>query len=525
MLIIIRMIKAKSMSLTMEFANHINHFLVTPLVITLIIGFVWMVTILKRYLLNRTIRTNNLLSRSFTSPPVVPGLPIIGNLRQLKNKKIHQILANWAEIYGPIYSIKVGAFTIVILNSTDVVKEAIATKFSSISKRKLTNAMQTLATDIIITSDTNEFHKMARRHIVSSVLGAGAQRRHREHRDTMMDNIVRNLQAHAKENPLKPVNFRLIFQNEMFSLTLKQALGMDAVGSSKYIEGLGETLSRDEILKVLVLDPLSGGTEVEWRDYFPYLRWLPNKSFELDIGRMVTRRLEVMKTLIEEQQKRISSGEGINCHLDWLMSEGKTLTKTQISMLIWETILVGSETTLQTAEWAMYKLAKHPTYQDHLFYEIQKVCGNNKCTEEQFSEVTYLSAVFHETLRRYPPIPIGSLRNVHQDTRLGGYDIPAGTQVAVNFYGCNMNKKQWDSPEQWKPKRFLDSNHDLRDLYKTMSFGGGKRVCPGALQGRSVTCIAIARCIQEFKWSLELGRQEEDITPELHPLLAIITPR
>ncbi|XP_026432771.1 ent-kaurene oxidase, chloroplastic-like [Papaver somniferum] len=440
----------------------------------------------------------------------VPGLPLIGNLLQLKDKIFHQTFANWEEIYGPIYSIKIGASTIVVLNNTDVVQEAIVTKFSSISKRKLTHAMKILGTDILIASDSNEYHKMARRLVVTHMLGAGAQRRHRAHRDIMMDNIVRCLQAHAKENPLKPVNFRKILQTEIFGLILKQALGKD-VGSSKYIEGLGETLSRDEILKVLVLEPLSGGIEMDWRDFFPYMRWVPNKNFEKHIGRMETRRLEVMKTLIEEQQKRISSGEGINCYLDWLMSEGKTLTKTQVSILIWETIFVGTDSSVQTAEWAMYELAKNPKYQDQLHHEIQKVCGNGKYTEEQYSGVTYLGAVFHETLRKYPPSLIAlPLKYVHEDTQLGGYDIPAGTEIAINIYGCNMDKNQWDSPKEWKPERFQDSKHDPKDLYKTMSFGGGKRVCPGALQGLLITSTAIARCIQEFKWSLELAESEEE---------------
>ncbi|KAI3882435.1 hypothetical protein MKX03_021267 [Papaver bracteatum] len=502
------------------------------LVITLVISFVSIITILKRYLTNLTTRLNNLRSRSYSSPPVVPGLPLIGNLLQLKDKITHQIFAYWAEIYGPIYSIKAGASTIVVLNSTDVVKEALVTQFSSISKRKLTYAMNKLTNNIMITSDSNEYHKMARRHVVTHMLGAGAQRRHRAHRDIMLDNVVHRLHSHAKENPMdQPVNFRRILQTEIFGLALKQALGVDSVGSSKYIDGLGETLSRDEIFKVLVLDPLSGGAEVDWRDYFPYLRWVPNKSFEMHIGRMETRRLQVMKALIEEQQKRISSGEGINCYLDCLMSEGKPFTKTQLTMLVWETILVASETTVDTAECAMHELAKNLQYQNHLYSEIQKVCGNNKYTEEQFSGVTYLSAVFHETLRKYPPIPVSPLRLVHEDTQLGGYVIPSGTEIAINIYGCNMDNKQWDSPEEWKPGRFLDSKYDPKDLHKTMSFGGGKRVCPGALQGLSIACTAIARCIQEFKWSLELGRKEEDInsasltTRKLDPLLAIITAR
>lgn len=45
------------------------------------------------------------------------------------------------------------------------------------------------------------------------------------------------------------------------------------------------------------------------------------------------------------------------------MSEGKSLAKTHLAMLIWETILVASETTVDTAELAMYELAKNRKYQ------------------------------------------------------------------------------------------------------------------------------------------------------------------
>ncbi|XP_026398259.1 ent-kaurene oxidase, chloroplastic-like [Papaver somniferum] len=520
------------MGLFMESFNKSNqpkHFLVIPLVITLVIGFVSMITIRKFYLTKRTTVNTNLQTRTYSSPPVVPGLPLIGNLLQLKDKILQHVFANWAEIHGPIYSIKAGATTIVVLNSTDVAKEAMVTKFSSISKQKHTYAMKILTPNSITTSDSNEYHKMARRHLVTHMLGSSAQRRHRAHRDIVIDNVVHRLHAHANENPLDqlPVNFKRILQTEMFGLSLKQAFGKD-IESSKYIEGLGETLSRDEIHRVLVLDPLSGAAEMDWGDFLPYMRWVPSNSFKMHIGRIETRRLEVMKTLIEEQLIRISSGEGINCFLDRLLSEGKTLTKTQLTKLVWET-LVGSETTVATVEWALYELAKNLKHQDRLYLELQKACGNNKFTEEQYSEVTYLSAVFHETLRRYPPFPLVlPLRYVHEDTQLGGYDILAGSQIALNIYGCNMDKKQWDSPEEWNPERFLDIKYDPMDIYKTMSFGGGKRVCPGSSQGLSIACTAIARCIQEFKWSLKPGRREEDInhtTQKLNPLVTTLTPR
>lgn len=55
----------------------------------------------------------------------VPGLPVIGNLLQMTEKKPHRTFTNWAETYGPIYSIKTGANTIVVLSSNELAKEVI----------------------------------------------------------------------------------------------------------------------------------------------------------------------------------------------------------------------------------------------------------------------------------------------------------------------------------------------------------------------------------------------------------------
>lgn len=78
---------------------------------------------------------------------------------------------------------------------------------------------------------------------------------------------------------------------------------------SIYVEDFGTTLSRDEIFKILVIDPMEGAIDVDWRDFFPLLRWIPNKGFEEKIHRMHFRRVAVMKALLEKQKKRIASGK------------------------------------------------------------------------------------------------------------------------------------------------------------------------------------------------------------------------
>lgn len=51
------------------------------------------------------------------------------------------------------------------------------TRYSSISSRKLSNALKILTSDkcMVATSDYNDFHKMVKRHILANVLGANAQ--------------------------------------------------------------------------------------------------------------------------------------------------------------------------------------------------------------------------------------------------------------------------------------------------------------------------------------------------------------
>lgn len=77
------------------------------------------------------------------------------------------------------------------------------------------------------------------------------------------------------------------------------------------MEELDATLPREELLKILVLDIMEGAIDVDWRDFFPYLKWVPNKSFEHRIQRKHMRREAVMKALITEQKKHITSGEVI----------------------------------------------------------------------------------------------------------------------------------------------------------------------------------------------------------------------
>lgn len=127
------------------------------------------------------------------------------------------------------------------------------TRYSSISTRKLSNALKILTADkcMVAISDYNDFHKMIKRYILSNVLGPSAQvdcysfcspldfcasytlvhvnittfnvqKRHRNNRDTLRANVSSRLHSHVKNSPHDAVNFRRVFEWELFGISLKQ---------------------------------------------------------------------------------------------------------------------------------------------------------------------------------------------------------------------------------------------------------------------------------------------------------------
>jgi len=90
---------------------------------------------------------------------------------------------------------------------------------------------------------------------------------------------------------------------------------------------------------------------------------------------------------------------------------------------------------LQVLNTSLVTTVNHTSFahQDRLYQEIQEVCGNEMVTEDHLPQLPYLNAVFHETLRRHSPVPLVPPRYVHENTKLAGYDIPAGTEVSTTM--------------------------------------------------------------------------------------------
>jgi cytochrome P450 len=60
--------------------------------------------------------------RPLTTLPGPRGLPLVGNLFQLKVTQLHTILERWADIYGPLYRFWLGRKPMVAIAAPDLIQ-------------------------------------------------------------------------------------------------------------------------------------------------------------------------------------------------------------------------------------------------------------------------------------------------------------------------------------------------------------------------------------------------------------------
>lgn len=133
----------------------------------------------------------------------------------------------------------------------------------------------------------------------------------------------------------------------------------------------------------------------------------------------------------------------------------------------------------------------------NLVREIDTVLqGSHAYTyETMMHELPYLKAVFHETLRLYPPVPKNVKMVVDDDVLPGGLRVYRGDVIGISSYCLGRNKNVWgEDAEQFVPERWLVDYGALpgegvkanaspfgkfkaESPYKFTSFNAGPRLC------------------------------------------------
>ena len=181
--------------------------------------------------------------------------------------------------------------------------------------------------------------------------------------------------------------------------------------------------------------------------------------------------------------------------------------------------IAGTDTSAATLVWAMTGLMKNPKVMKNVQEEVKNLKGDKPFIyEDDLQNLPYLKAVVKETMRLHPAVPLLVPRETIQTSHIEGYEIPKKTLVHVNAWAIGRDPEAWDSPEEFKPQRFLESEVDFKGQdFQLVPFGAGRRGCPGIYMGAVTVELALANLLCLFDWELPVGLKKEDIDTEVIP--------
>ena len=181
--------------------------------------------------------------------------------------------------------------------------------------------------------------------------------------------------------------------------------------------------------------------------------------------------------------------------------DGNRMTDKQVRDEAVTLYLAGHETTSNAMTWTFYLLEQNAEAEAKLHAELDDVLGGRTPTLADLRNLPYTEMVLKESMRLLPPV-YGVGREAVEEVEIGGYTIPAGSNVGLHFYRAHRHPDFWNDPEKFDPERFSPENEKNIPRYAYMPFGGGPRVCIGNSFAMMEAQLLLATIAQHYKLRL-----------------------
>jgi cytochrome P450 len=181
--------------------------------------------------------------------------------------------------------------------------------------------------------------------------------------------------------------------------------------------------------------------------------------------------------------------------------DGSQMSDRQLRDEVMTLFLAGHETTALTLSWAWYLLAQNPEVEKNFHAELDQVLGGRLPTVADMPRLQYTEKIAKESMRLYPPAyAVG--REAVEDFELGGYRVPAGSQLFMFQWAMQRDPRYFTEPNRFYPERWTEEFTSRLPKYAYFPFGGGPRVCIGNYFALMEVVLLLATIGQRFRFSL-----------------------
>ncbi|CAL2234036.1 unnamed protein product [Prunus armeniaca] len=281
------------------------------------------------------------------------------------------------------------------------------------------------------------------------------------------------------------------------------------LGKRYYGENVLDAEEAKNIQKV-IRDGVDISRATNFGDFFPFLQWMDMTGIEKKMVSLMAKMDNFLQGLVDECREILLATCGSNrkevkkLMIDNMFAlqerEPQFYTDQIIKGIIMVMLVAGTDTSSATLEWAMALLLNHPEAMEKVRAEIDTKVGQES--------VRWKS----KTCRR-------------------GFDVPRHTMLFINAWAIHRDPELWEDPTKFKPERFEGWSGEGSEGYKLVSFGAGRRGCPGAGLASRLVRLALGSLVQSFEWE-RISEENVDMSeglgltmPRAKPLEAMCKPR
>ncbi|KAF0298344.1 Cytochrome P450 2J6 [Amphibalanus amphitrite] len=442
------------------------------------------------------------MTRPSWCPQGPPLLPWIGNALSLDPAAPESKYSEWAEQYGSMYYVKLGAVEQVVLTDPALIREAFSRP--EVSGRPDTASMVLINNNNGLVMSEGELWRETRRFTLHHLRNFGMGK-------SQLEGYIQQQIAGFCEEILKPgcgkeisleSSLNVAIVNIIWNLVASEELGITDEKIKSVINRINRlNLSTDGLQAFAVLD-LAPWVQKVTPD------WLINRErFEKEFADIMK---EGFLPALQRHRDSFDPGSEPRDYMDAMLLEQhrrpELMTDHHLLMAIHDLFLAGNDTTATTLRWAFCFLCQRPDVQRRLQAELDAEVGRQRPpTLADRQRLPFTEAFILETQRLGDITPLLVPHRTVAPVSVGGRHLPAGVQVVGVGQAVHRSARYFAEPLQFRPERFIDSDGKFQPDKNVMPFSVGKRQCLGESLARNELFLFLACILQNFSFRFPEG--------------------
>ncbi|XP_055909303.1 cytochrome P450 18a1 [Eupeodes corollae] len=451
----------------------------------------------------------NLYKELKSLPPGPWGLPVIGYLAFMGNEK-HTRFMELAKRYGTLFSTRLGSQLTVVMSDYKLIRECF--RREEFTGRPDTPFMQTLNGFGIVNStgklwkDQRRFLHEKLRHLGMTYMGSG---KHMMETRIMTEvhEYIHNLHSSEGQPMDMAPAISVAVSNVICGIMMSVRFSIDDPKFRRF--------------NFLIEEGMRLFGEIHTVDYIPTVQYFPGV---LNAKNKIAKNREEMqrfyRDVIDDHKGTYDAGnirdlidvyiaEIENAKLegrDGELFDGKDHEE-QIVQVIIDLFSAGMETIKTTLLWINVFMLRNPEEMRRVQEELDQVVGRHRLPSiEDLQYLPVTESTILESMRRSSIVPLATTHSPTRDVEVNGYKIPAGSHVIPLINSVHMDPNLWDKPEEFNPRRFIDSAGKVHKPEFFIPFGVGRRMCLGDVLARMELFLFFSSFMHCFHISLPEGK-------------------